>query len=691
MSNNGNNAKRATIGGVIDKFFEIPPYQRLYEWEKEQIETLLDDIKKACELDKKDKKVENKKEYFIGTITISAKTNDKEQDKENNDKTKVYKLIDGQQRLTTIWFIGFYLASRGCTNWQDFIIQKQDDKLRIAMPIRDSEENALKALARKITDLKGENSNKKNEKPFSFPQSNINEKIKKAFECIESWFENIEKIKENEIKDFAQYIYTKVCFVLVTLAENTDLNRFFVRMNNRGKQLEKHEILKVRILATIKGNDNGDEWQKYAKIWDLCSDMDKYIFQSNDSETYQVKSIIDFPTFLLHCYKLFTKDGISITRDKLLDIMWEKNTLLKDNSENCITFIESMLRYRVLFDGFVIKFTAKTDKDINDKESLYKIKRLDSNGKYIVDSGLKDLEMVQNYLRVARRGTNQNYEHWLTDFLEFLDDDNSQFDEIKEIKEFVDNFLSNKDKNVLPKSLIKNESQKDESLTEKLRVLQEELVAFLEEKDTEQIYNVNLKEHYKQNGNFTIDESFLTKYLSNGVKTPHYWFYRLEYYLWKWGKYAPEKLGDFSKTLGDYTLDLKKDKCVLNSKYFHFRILGSIEHFSATQREKPQEQWSNVSDSLNIFGNLALISQNLNSSLSNKLEKFKRNKVIEQLERGRLESLKYFIMCANLKGDEWTGDNAQEHQNQMLEILKQSLKISSHNLTPQQSLKIKEY
>ena len=77
----------------------------------------------------------------------------------------------------------------------------------------------------------------------------------------------------------------------------------------------------------------------------------------------------------------------------------------------------------------------------------------------------------------------------------------------------MDNFLSNKDKNELPKSLVKKESRKDEPLTEKLRVLQEKLVAFLEKKDTEQIYNVNLKEHYKQNGNFTIDESFLIKYL----------------------------------------------------------------------------------------------------------------------------------------------------------------------------------
>lgn len=126
-----------------------------------------------------------------------------------------------------------------------------------------------------------------------------------------------------------------------------------------------------------------------------------------------------------------------------------------------------------------------------------------------------------------------------------------QSDEIKEIKEFVDNFLSNKDKNELPKSLVKKESQKDEPLIEKLRVLQEKLVAFLEEKDTEQIRNVILKEHYKQNGNFTIDESFLTKYLSNGVKTPHYWFYRLEYYLWKNGVENEGDLKIKDKGFGD--------------------------------------------------------------------------------------------------------------------------------------------
>ncbi|EAI8531012.1 DUF262 domain-containing protein, partial [Campylobacter coli] len=57
-TNNQNQADVKNISNINSIFFEIPPYQRLYEWNKEQIQTLLNDIKTKFE--------ENKnKEYFI--------------------------------------------------------------------------------------------------------------------------------------------------------------------------------------------------------------------------------------------------------------------------------------------------------------------------------------------------------------------------------------------------------------------------------------------------------------------------------------------------------------------------------------------------------------------------------------------------------------------------------------------------
>ena len=116
-----NNARECSVESIVENeknevFFEIPPYQRLYEWEKIQIETLLEDVKKAQE--------EGKKIYFIGNVVVSK-------------EGERYILIDGQQRLTTLFLIGIYLASKKeeeYQKWGDFVKSK-DNKLRISMPL----------------------------------------------------------------------------------------------------------------------------------------------------------------------------------------------------------------------------------------------------------------------------------------------------------------------------------------------------------------------------------------------------------------------------------------------------------------------------------------------------------------------------------------------------------------------------
>ncbi|EAJ9496202.1 DUF262 domain-containing protein, partial [Campylobacter coli] len=51
-TNNQNQADVKNISNINSIFFEIPPYQRLYEWNKEQIQTLLNDIKTKFEENK---------------------------------------------------------------------------------------------------------------------------------------------------------------------------------------------------------------------------------------------------------------------------------------------------------------------------------------------------------------------------------------------------------------------------------------------------------------------------------------------------------------------------------------------------------------------------------------------------------------------------------------------------------------
>ncbi|EAJ5677274.1 DUF262 domain-containing protein [Campylobacter lari] len=668
-TNNQNQASVINIENIVninDKkqsiFFEIPPYQRLYEWDKEQIQTLLNDIKTN----------ESKNEYFIGNVVVSQK----------DDK---YLLIDGQQRLTTLFLIGFYLSYKKYNDWQNFIIN--DNKLRVSMPIREKEEKVLKEFAKFCSDKKDDN-NLFLQEIKKFPQD-ICQNIPQALEAIVNWFK--ENIKEENIKEFSNFIYKKVNFVFVELAQNTDLNRFFIRMNNRGKQLEKHEILKARLLSKIT---NKDEKTLYAHIWDICSQMDNYIFQkasdrkiseldesnkdtidtiikesfdkpNQDKENQgKFKSIVDFPTFLLHVYKICNKQDIAIDKNKLLEIIKIEQ---KEIEQKAKKFIENLLKYRILFDYFVIKSQ-------DDMENSYKIRRLTKKySTYTIseDSNvMPDLAMVQNYLRVARSGMSNNHHHWLTPFLKKLDNYFSNFKSNNIISEIVKFFSSNfnitseKFENNVEyyiKLLINNDN-----LKEFYKNTQSDLIHFLEILDTalakEQASIKDDKNDLLVISNFTEED---IPNLDRGTATLHYWFYRLEYYLWK----NAEVNGDKVKICGK-EMDKKK------FDNFYFRSLNSIEHVQA-QSKANENDWTN--ENIDNFGNLALISSSFNSSLNNhdvpsKYRDFQKRYMDN---KKAVISLKLWLIyaLANKDGEDkiaWTFGKAQEHKSQMLEVLKNS-------------------
>ena len=78
---------------LLDKSFSVPFYQRGYRWEKQQVEDMLNDF-----LEFVNKKKKPGEFYCLQPVVV----------KQHND---VYDLIDGQQRLTTIYLIMTYLES----------------------------------------------------------------------------------------------------------------------------------------------------------------------------------------------------------------------------------------------------------------------------------------------------------------------------------------------------------------------------------------------------------------------------------------------------------------------------------------------------------------------------------------------------------------------------------------------------
>jgi hypothetical protein len=90
---------RSKAGSTTD--FQVPLYQRRYDWSEKQVEILCDDLLEA---------LEKGKSHFFGAITLISSH-------ETESLAGEYEVIDGQQRLTTLSLLFFALSeSEGFVN-----------------------------------------------------------------------------------------------------------------------------------------------------------------------------------------------------------------------------------------------------------------------------------------------------------------------------------------------------------------------------------------------------------------------------------------------------------------------------------------------------------------------------------------------------------------------------------------------
>lgn len=83
------------LNSIFGRNFEIPDYQRGYEWEKEQWEELWGELEQLFNVDTERR--ERADDIFFGSMFFSRK-----QTGDDDPRDEVYEVIDGQQRITTL-------------------------------------------------------------------------------------------------------------------------------------------------------------------------------------------------------------------------------------------------------------------------------------------------------------------------------------------------------------------------------------------------------------------------------------------------------------------------------------------------------------------------------------------------------------------------------------------------------------
>jgi len=209
--------------------YVVPIYQRNYAWGLEQIEQLVDDVRTAWDADAD--------HYFLGNLVVAQRPSD-----DPAEGARTLEVIDGQQRLTTLWLLLTALPTD----------PPPEGRLRYA-----SRPKADKALS----DLTGSHEG---------DVTGLRTAYKVVRQALASRVGNAE-----EQKHFAGFLRHRVRLVRATLVGETDLNRYFEIMNTRGQQLEQVDIVKARLMRHLAGDPAAQGC--FAWLWDACRDMDAYV------------------------------------------------------------------------------------------------------------------------------------------------------------------------------------------------------------------------------------------------------------------------------------------------------------------------------------------------------------------------------------------------------------------------------
>lgn len=210
--------------------YVIPRYQRAYAWEDKEIVQLIDDINDSTG------------DYYIGSLVV-AKVKGKEE---------TYEVVDGQQRLTTLYLLLHYLVS--CDGLEGEVGKTLSFDCR---------PNSNYTLVH-IQDLLSK------EKPLADDMDRIEQSILNGLKVIK------QKFTVGDVIDVEAFIERLKSVILyrIEVPEHTDLNRYFEIMNTRGEQLEQHDILKAQLMEYLS---NRREQEFFSRVWNACSDMTGYV------------------------------------------------------------------------------------------------------------------------------------------------------------------------------------------------------------------------------------------------------------------------------------------------------------------------------------------------------------------------------------------------------------------------------
>ncbi|WRA64971.1 DUF262 domain-containing protein [Helicobacter pylori] len=238
-------------------YYQIPIYQRPYQWTEENCEKLLDDLFSSYEYYKESG-------YFCGSLVLIVINTDSETNAET------YDIVDGQQRLSTFILLAKVLADL----YNDCLISnpKNLEHLQEGWKDRHTERKRLSFNAI------GSNAEYDFQAALDFfddshhvSKNDENNYLKNAV-CLKDY------LREKEIKNinnFIEWLYSNVKFITIICPNIDKALRIFNVLNARGLPLNATDIFKGELLKELaKEEDQKKLVSRWNALSQKCSDND---------------------------------------------------------------------------------------------------------------------------------------------------------------------------------------------------------------------------------------------------------------------------------------------------------------------------------------------------------------------------------------------------------------------------------
>ncbi|OOQ39685.1 hypothetical protein B0X64_06300 [Helicobacter pylori] len=297
MANESIKGEACQLKGILatefDCYYQIPIYQRPYQWTEENCKKLLDDLLSSYEYYKESG-------YFCGSLVLIAIGTDSE------TNATTYDVVDGQQRLSTFILLAKVLA----TLYNNEVLNNKTSKDFLEKSLGDTDGEKRKRLTFNTIGLNAKDdfqdaldffddldaSKGKNSKSND-PNKGKNNYLKNAI-CLKNY------LKEKEIENinaFIKWLYLKVTFIKTTCPNISMALRIFSVLNARGLPLHAIDIFKAELLKKLANKKDQEEFVfRWNALRQKCSENESKFPKRKENKREKNAAEILFSWYLAY-------------------------------------------------------------------------------------------------------------------------------------------------------------------------------------------------------------------------------------------------------------------------------------------------------------------------------------------------------------------------------------------------------